>query len=194
MADEAIQTTPSAPQPFRSSDELLPIVYEQLRRLAERRLAEELPEHSLQATALVHEAYLRLLGEQDRKQANWEGCAHFYSAAAEAMRRILVEHARRKNRLKRGGGRERVPWNADFASAPEEDENLVALDEAMTLLAKTDPVAVELVKLRYFAGLTLTEAAATLGIASRTADRLWSYARAWLHREVITRSGDDENL
>ena len=159
---------------------LLPLVYDELRKLAAARLANESPGQILQATALVHEAYLRLVGPGGG--SDWNGRGHFFAAAAEAMRRILVETARRKGRLKRGGERRRldIGGNEPAAEAPAED--LLAVDEALTALAAVHPEAAALVKLRYFAGLTLAEAAAATGLSESTADRRWRYARAWLSR------------
>jgi RNA polymerase sigma factor (TIGR02999 family) len=158
--------------------ELLPLVYDELRKLANQKLAQEKPGQTLQATALVHEAYLRLV-DQDQAQ-HWNSRGHFFAAAAEAMRRILVESARRKSRVKHGGGLERA--SLDEAVLPVEDraEELLALDEALTELARQEPVKAELVKLRYFAGLTLDEAAPLLNISPATARRYWTVARAWL--------------
>jgi RNA polymerase sigma factor (TIGR02999 family) len=162
--------------------QLLPLVYDELRRLAALKLAQEQPGQTLQPTALVHEAYLRLV---DTEQAQrWNSRGHFFAAAAEAMRRILVEHARRKHSRKRGGHLVRRELDARQLASPEEPEDLVALDEALNKLAATDRTAAELVQLRFFAGLPLPEVARLLGISPRTADRLWAYARAWLHREV----------
>jgi RNA polymerase sigma factor (TIGR02999 family) len=158
-------------------DELLPLVYEELRLLAAQRLSQEPPGQTLQATALVHEAYLRLVGAECR---NWRSRNHFFMAAAEAMRRILIENARRKKSLKHGGGRRRVDLDdAPIASGENADE-LIALDEALTKLAAEDSTKVELVKLRYFAGLNIDQAAEVLGISRATAIRHWSFARAWL--------------
>lgn len=165
-----------------AADKLLPLVYDELRRLATARLAHEPAGQTLQATALVHEAYLRLLGSEEPSE--WDSRGHFFAAAAEAMRRILVDAARRKKRLKHGGELVRRDVAEIEVAAPEIHEDLVALDEALTKLAAADPQAAELVQLRYFAGLTLPEAARILDISPRTADRLWAYARAWLHQEL----------
>jgi RNA polymerase sigma factor (TIGR02999 family) len=162
--------------------QLLPLVYEELRRLASRKLRSEAPGQTLQATALVHEAYLRLVGKGDEQR--WDSRGHFFAAAAEAMRRILVESVRRKRSLKRGGGRARQELDELQLAAPEPVEDLLALDEALDRLASRDPVKAELVKLRYFAGLTIEEAAAALGISSATAKRYWTYTRTWLHQEI----------
>ncbi len=165
----------------RAVDELLPIVYNELRHLAARKLAQEPSGQTLQATALVHEAYIRLIGSE---RPDWDGRAHFFAAAAEAMRRILVERARRKARLKHGGGRKRFELDeADLIAEPE-SQRLLALDEALQRLAREDPIKADLVKLRYFAGLTVEQAAEVLGISRATADRYWSYARAWLYHEI----------
>ena len=163
--------------------ELLPLVYDELRRLAAQRLSHESPGQTLQPTALVHEAYLRLVGDSGGSQ--WENRGHFFAAAAEAMRRILVENARRKHSLKRGGALIRHKLDEAELLAPEPREDLLALDEALTRLAATDRAAAELVQLRYFGGLSIPEAAQVLGISPRTADRLWTYARAWLHQHVV---------
>jgi RNA polymerase sigma factor (TIGR02999 family) len=170
---------PTEPKPAR---ELLPLVYDELRRLAAQRMARESPGQTLQATALVHEAYLRLVGADPDKP--WEGRGHFFAAAAEAMRRILVEAARRRHRLKRGGHRARVDLDAAQPAAPETDDDLLALDEALEKLAARDQVKAQLVQLRVFAGLTLAEAAEILGLSISTADRYWAYARAWLRVEI----------
>jgi len=165
----------------KATDELLPLVYEELRILAAQKLSHEFPGQTLQATALVHEAYLRLVGDEPH---NWNSRGHFFAAAAEAMRRILVESARRKRSLKRGGGRHRAdPVTAEPASEGVSDD-LLALDEALQKLAQADPLKADLVKLRYFAGLTLEEAAQALGIARSTAGEHWAYARAWLRVEI----------
>jgi RNA polymerase sigma factor (TIGR02999 family) len=161
---------------------LLPLVYVELRRLAASRLAREPSGHTLQPTALVHEAYLRLVGGNGDE--GWDGRAHFFAAAAEAMRRILIENARRKGRKKHGGDLARVDLaEADLACRMPAEE-LIALDEAMTRLDAEDPLKARLVRLRFFAGLSLEEAAEILGVSAVTAKRYWRYARAWLHREV----------
>jgi RNA polymerase sigma factor (TIGR02999 family) len=170
-----------------AASQLLPLVYDELRRLAAHRLAHQTPGQTLQPTALVHEAYLRLVG--DPAGQDWDSRGHFFAAAAEAMRRILVENARRKDRQKHGGGLVRHDLDdAQPVAGPEVREDLLALDEALTRLASTDPKAARLVELRYFAGLSIPEAAQALGVSPRTADRLWAFARAWLLREV----GGDE--
>jgi RNA polymerase sigma factor (TIGR02999 family) len=170
----------------RAAAVLLPIVYDELRRLAAQRLTREAPGNTLQPTALVHEAYLRLVGSGD---PGWDGRGHFFAAAAEAMRRILVENARRRGRQKRGGDHCRKDLELTDLAAPEADDDLLALDEALARLAALDAPKAELVKLRYFAGLTLAQAAEAMGISTATASRHWTFARAWLHREVV---GDDE--
>lgn len=164
-------------------EKLLPLVYEELRKLAAARLAVDAPCQTLQATALVHEAFLRI-AEGD--VAPWENTGHFFSAAAIAMRRILIERARRKQRLVHGGGRSREQRELDQLPAPvhEEDERLLALDAALEKLAERDPLKARLVELRYFAGLSGEQAAEVLGISASTVDRYWTYARAWLRREV----------
>ncbi len=165
-----------------ATEQLLPLVYEELRKLAAAKLANEKPGQTLQATALVHEAFLRLV---DGKQAqHWNSRGHFFGAAAEAMRRILVEKARRERRLKRGGDLQRVELDALQLTIDGPGTDILALDEALTELGRKKPEVMELVKLRYFAGLTLDEAAHVLGIGSSTADRHWTYARAWLYRRL----------
>jgi RNA polymerase sigma factor (TIGR02999 family) len=160
--------------------QLLPLVYDELRRLAAQKLANEKPGQTLDATALVHEVYLRLV---DVEQAqHWNSKGHFFAAAAEAMRRILVENARRKQRLKHGGGRERVPLQEVAAADP--DDNLLAVDEALTQLTAEDPLKAELIKLRFYAGLSVEDAADCLGISRATADRHWAFARAWLYDRI----------
>jgi RNA polymerase sigma factor (TIGR02999 family) len=165
-----------------AASQLLPLVYDELRKLAAQKLARETPGQTVQPTALVHEAYLRLVGEDEEQ--HWDSRGHFFAAAAEAMRRILVEIARQKASLKRGGDRDRVDVVDSLLATPEPREDLVALDAALTRLAETDKQAAELVQLRYFAGLPIREVAEILGIAPRTADRLWAFARAWLHEEI----------
>lgn len=165
-----------------AAEQLLPLVYDELRKLAGARLAHEAPGQTLQATALVHEAYLRLV-DVDKAQ-HWNSRGHFFAAAAEAMRRILVDHARRKRSYKRGGDLVRQDLDALEVAIPEIPEDLVALDEALNKLAAADKTAAELVQLRFFAGLALPEVARLLGISPRKADRLWAYARAWLHQEI----------
>jgi RNA polymerase sigma factor (TIGR02999 family) len=176
----------------QAAEQLLPLVYDELRKLAAHRLARQTPGQTLQPTALVHEAYLRLVG--DPAGGDWDSRGHFFAAAAEAMRRILVESARRKGRLKRGGGRARLDLGAaEQAAVPEVREDLLALDEALTKLAAADPQAARLVELRYFGGLSVAEAARSLGVSPRTADRLWAFARAWLLREVGGDAPDEQD-
>lgn len=170
-----------------AGEQLLPLVYDELRKLAADRMGEEKPGQTLQATALVHEAYLRLVGA--KKAQHWNSRGHFFAAAAEAMRRILVEQARKRARLKRGGDRQRLDLDALQLSVPEVADELLALDEALTEFAQEHADKAELVKLRYFAGLTVDEAAKSLGISPSTADRHWTFARAWLYRRII---GDAE--
>jgi RNA polymerase sigma factor (TIGR02999 family) len=163
--------------------QLLPLVYDELRKLAAQKMAGENAGQTLQATALVHEAYLRLVASPGRKsgenEPHWDSRGHFFAAAAEAMRRILVENARRKRSRKHGGGRARQELDPSRLAAPEAREDLLALDEALTRLGAAEPEVAELVKLRYFAGLTIPQAAAYLRISPRTADAWWSYAKAW---------------
>jgi RNA polymerase sigma factor (TIGR02999 family) len=166
------------------AEQLLPLVYDELRKLAALRLAQEKPGQTLQATALVHEAYLRLV-DTDEPRA-WKGRGHFFAAAAEAMRRILVDHARRKRSKKRGGGRVRMDLDQLADASHERVGDVLDIDAALAGLASADPRAAELVKLRYFAGLSIPEAAAVLGISPRSADFLWAYARAWLLRFLGT--------
>jgi RNA polymerase sigma factor (TIGR02999 family) len=172
-----------------AAEKLLPLVYEELRKLAAAKMAGESPEHTLQPTALVHDAYVRLV---DVAQAqNWNSRGHFFAAAAEAMRRILVERARSKHQLKRGGDRRRVELNENISIADERPINLLALDEALSDFESREPRKAALVKLRFFAGMTRDEAASALGISSTTADRYWTYARLWLY-ERIERSHEVE--
>jgi RNA polymerase sigma factor (TIGR02999 family) len=163
-----------------AADRLLPLVYDELRELAAARLAREPPGQTLQATSLVHEAYLRLVGGDDAKP--WNGRDHFFGAAAEAMRRILVENARRKQCIKHGGARRRVDLNEVALAVDGPAEELLAVDEALERLAVEEPQAAELVKLHYFAGLTIERAAEVLGVSPRKGYRIWAYARAWLFR------------
>ena len=166
----------------QAAEQLLPLVYDELRKLATQRLAQEKPGQTLQATALVHEAYLRLVG--NGAELCWDNRRHFFAAAAEAMRRILVDNARRKQTHKHGGGRQRRDLEAEALVAPEPNVDLLALDAALHRLAEQDPLKARLVELRYFAGLTGNEAAAALGMSASSADRLWVYTRAWLRREL----------
>lgn len=165
----------------KAADELLPLVYEELRRLAAHKMSREPAGQTLQATALVHEAYIRLV---DSKAQNWNSRTNFFVAAAEAMRRILIENARRKQRLKRGGHQEKVNLDDVDLAIEEPAEDIVALDEALEKLSLEDSAKATLVKLRYFAGLTTTQAANMLGISQATAERYWSYARVWLFYEL----------
>ena len=167
--------------PF-AADQLLPLVYDELRELAAQKMAREAPGQTLQATALVHEAYVRLVDGE--KAQHWNSRGHFFGAAAEAMRRILVDNARRKQRPKHGGDRERVALDESLPPDSTFDDDLVALDEALDKLADQEPAKAGLVKLRYFAGLSLDEAAKALGISRATAKRYWTYARAWLYEEI----------
>jgi RNA polymerase sigma factor (TIGR02999 family) len=171
----------------RAAEQLLPLVYDELRRLAVRRLADEKPGQTLQATALVHEAYLRLVDSDPAR--TWDSRGHFFAAAAEAMRRILVENARRKQARKRGGHHRRADMDLDALAAPVPEMDLLALDAALDRLAERDPLKARLVGLRYFAGLTGDQAAAALGISPSNADRQWVYARAWLRRELGVGAG-----
>jgi RNA polymerase sigma factor (TIGR02999 family) len=166
----------------QAAGQLLPLVYEELRKLAGARMAQEAPGHTLNATALVHEAYLRLVGPA--AASRWDNRGHFFAAAAEAMRRILVENARRKQREKHGGNRQRIDLDAAQPAAPDARHDLVALDDALTRLEAEDPQAAKLVELRHFTGLSVEESALALGISPRTANRIWSFARAWLHRPI----------
>ena len=165
--------------------QLLPLLYDELRKLAVQKLAHEKPGETLQATALVHEAYVRLVDVEQAQR--WNSRGHFFGAAAEAMRRILVENARRRARVKHGGVRCREELAASEIAAPEVSDDLLALDEALERLIQHDPQAAELVKLRYFAGLTIPQAAEILGVSPRKVDFLWSFARAWLRREIEER-------
>jgi RNA polymerase sigma factor (TIGR02999 family) len=172
----------------RAAEELLPLVYDELRRLAAQKLAHEQPGQTLQATALVHEAYLRLVG--GKQTADWDGRRHFFAAAAEAMRRILIDRARHKQTSKAGGGRRRLDLD-DIEPALEEEngDRLLALDEVLRQLEAEDPRKAELVKLRFFAGLTAEQAAAALGVSASTAEKDWAYARSWLRVAIDRMSG-----
>ena len=165
-----------------AASQLLPLVYEELRQLAAHKLAQETPGQTLQPTALVHEAYLRLVGNGE--ELHWDNRRHFFAAAAKAMRRILVENARRKQMQKHGGARQRRDLDTEALVAPEPDLDLLALDAALHRLAEQDPLKAKLVELRYFAGLTGDQAAAALGMSASSADRLWVFTRAWLRREL----------
>lgn len=165
----------------KAAEELLPLVYDELRRLAAHRMANEAPGQTLQPTALVHEAWLRLTGDQNKK---WQGRAHFFGAAAEAMRRILIDRARRKRAARHGGGQQRVDIQEVDVASPTDDDQLLAVNEALDKLATEHKVEAELVKLRYFVGMTNDEAAEVLGISPRTAKHYWTHARAWLYREI----------
>ena len=163
---------------------LLPLVYEELRKLASAKLSLERPDHTLQATALVHEAWLRLVGGTGENHHEWNSRGHFFGAAAEAMRRILIDHARAVQAAKRGGQRQKIQLESWNHPASEQPEKMLELDEALQKLEQQDKIKAELVKLRFFAGMTVKEAAAALGISTATAERYWAYARAWLHAEI----------
>src|SRR5437016_5846971 len=172
-----------------AADQLLPLVYDELRQLAAQRLAQEKPGQTLEATALVHEAYVRLV-DADNAQG-WNSRGHFFAAAAEAMRRILIDQARRKQSQRHGGGRQRVDLDDLPIAAPEPSLDVLAVHEAVERFEQVDPLKARLVKLRYFAGLTIPQAADALGISSTTADRYWAFARAWLHAELKKGAADD---
>lgn len=171
-----------------AASQLLPLVYDELRRLAAQKLAQENPGQTLQATALVHEAYLRLIKVEQPQE--WHGRGHFFAAAAEAMRRILVENARHKKRLKAGGDRIQQELHPDLVAVPEAGDDVLALDEALTQLALTEPKVAQVVQLRYFGGMTIPEAAAVVGVSPRTADTYWAYAKSYLFTAL---RGDDRN-
>lgn len=175
-----------------AADKLLPLVYNELRKLASVKLLQEKAGQTLQATALVHEAYLRLLGTNE-SQPSWESRGHFFAAAAEAMRRILVDQARHKSSLKRGGNWQRRDLAEVDLAIPEPPDDLLALDDALRRFEQHDPLKAKLVKMRYFVGLSIPDSAAALGISSATADRYWSYARAWLHTE-LAKGGDSQSV
>jgi RNA polymerase sigma factor (TIGR02999 family) len=164
-----------------AADQLLPLVYDEVRRLAAHKMAHEAGSQTLQATALVHEAWLRLVGNDDQK---WDGRGHFFAAAAEAMRRILIDRARKRNARRHGGGQERVNADELEIAVPADDEELLAVNEALDRFAVTEGSKAELVKLRYFMGMTIEEAAAVLDISPRTAKHWWTYSRAWLFTEI----------
>jgi RNA polymerase sigma factor (TIGR02999 family) len=171
-----------------AAEQLLPLVYDELRQLAAQKLAQEKPGQTLQATALVHEAYVRLVGSGEAavgREQRWDSRGHFFAAAAEAMRRILIDRARGKHSAKRGGGRRRIDVDAIDLATQATPDQLLAVDEALAKLAREDPAAARLVELRYFAGLTVEEAGKALGISTATAYRHWKYARAWLHSELV---------
>lgn len=171
-----------------AAEQLLPLVYEELRKLAAAKLAQEKPGQTLQATALVHDAYIRLVDVE--KAQHWDSRGHFFAAAAEAMRRILVDQARQKKSARRGGDLKRRPLDHVEIASPEPSLDIVAIDEALSRFEQKDKLKADLVKLRYFVGLTIPQAAESLGISSATADRYWAYARAWLHAELRR---DDRN-
>lgn len=168
----------------KASADLLPLVYEELHRLATARLVHERPNQTLGATALVHEAYLRLVGPANDQDQQWPTRGYFFAAAAEAMRRLLVEQARRKQRLRHGGGRQRVDLDCELLISDDGDDALIALDEALQRFAAEEPQAAEVVELRYFVGLTIEETARAMNLSVRTVNRHWTYARAWLYRQI----------
>jgi RNA polymerase sigma factor (TIGR02999 family) len=181
-AEQVTQTLEAiGPEEAQPAEKLLPLVYEELRRLARHKMAQQPTAQTLQATALVHEAYLRLMGDQP---SGWNSRGHFFSAAAEAMRRILIERARKKASCKHGGGLERVDLDQVDLAMDTDDELLLLLDEALEEFGGKDPTAAELIKLRFFAGLTNHQAAELLGLSERTAKRCWAYARAWLYQRI----------
>lgn len=165
-----------------ASEQLLPLVYDELRKLAAAKLAREAPGQTLQATALVHEAYVRLV--EGDAVPHWNSRAHFFAAAAEAMRRILIDRARKKQRLKHGGGRRRIDFESIFPATEASAESLLAMDDALSKFSEENPKKAELIRLRYYANCSLAEAAELLGISTATANRYWSYARAWLYKEL----------
>jgi RNA polymerase sigma factor (TIGR02999 family) len=169
----------------RATDQLLPLVYDRLRALAQELMQQERPGHTLQATALVHEGYLKLV---DQQRAQWQDRAHFFAVAAQAIRRILVDHARGRGRAKRGGAGAKLTLNEELAATYDEVADVVALDDALVQLAESHPQHARITEMRFFAGLTIEESAAVLGMSTRTVDRHWRYARAWLYRAL---SGDD---
>ena len=166
------------------TEKLLPLVYDELRRLAAHKMAGQRPGQTLQATALVHEAYLRLVGQDEPGRQHWDGRGHFFAAAAEAIRRILIDRARQKQSLKRGGDQARTTWDESKVGDAAAPEEILAVDEALTKLSQEDPDLAKIVNLRYFAGMTVPETAAALGVSPSTIDRQWACARAWLFREI----------
>jgi RNA polymerase sigma factor (TIGR02999 family) len=170
----------------KAAEELLPLVYDELRRVATSKMSHEPAGHTLQATALVHEAWLRLVGSD---QQSWQNRAHFFGAAAEAMRRILIERARQRQALRRGGGQVRISDTAVEIAAPEQDDEILKVHEALNALAAVDATAATLVKLHYFVGMTMPEAAQAMNVPLRTTERLWAYAKAWLQREISRSAG-----
>ena len=174
-----------------AAEQLLPLVYDELRKLAAVRLAQEKPGQTLQATALVHDAYIRLVDVE--KAQHWNSRGHFFSAAAEAMRRVLVENARKKHALIRGGDRKKLDLNLVEPTGPRVSEDVMALNDALEKLERKDQVKAELIKLRYFAGLTVEQSAEIVGISPATAHRYWNYARAWLHQEITGKEEDNKN-
>ncbi len=167
-----------------TSEKLLPLIYDELRQLAASRMAGERIDHTLQATALVHEAFIRLVGNDDKAKPHWDGRGHFFSAAAEAMRRILIDSARRKQADKRGGGAVHKTWDESKIGTAAKPDEILAVDEALTKLSEEDPDLAKIVSLRYFAGMTVPETAAALGISTSSVDRQWAIARTWLYREI----------
>lgn len=182
MGEEQHSDSDAAELKSKSAEELLPLVYHELRKLAQWRMTRERPGQTLQATALVHEAYMRVAG--DDCELEWEDRRHFFAAASEAMRRILIDNARRKSAQKRGGGAHHTELAESRIAAPSPPEELLAIDGALERLVVADPLSAELVKLRFFVGLTQTEAAGILGMSRRDADRLWAFSRAWLRTEL----------
>jgi RNA polymerase sigma factor (TIGR02999 family) len=173
----------------RAADKLLPLVYDEFRALARHYLAQERANHTLQPTALVHEAYMKLV---DQTRVDWQGRSHFFAVAAQAMRRILVDHARSRQRDKRGGGRARVVLDEEVALSPQKDEDVLALDEALQRLAKLDPRQAKVVELRFFGGMNVEEVAQALGVSKRTVEGDWTFARAWLSKELRGTEPADE--
>jgi len=169
-----------------ATEQMLPLVYDELRRLAAKKMSAEKPGQTLNATALVHEVYLRLFAAREGEKQNWDGRGHFFSAAAEAMRRILIENARRKSRVKHGGELNRMPLDEEAVVSVPTSETLIALDDALTRFAAEEPEAAKIVELRYFAGLSIDAAADALGVSRATANRHWAYAKAWLRCELAS--------